>query len=193
VRFRRWTEIEKLPEPDKSLNQLHAIWRFARGMAFSGEGKLDRAAAERVVFAAEVKAIPAKDAFGYNTNGQIFDIAAWMLDAGIARGRHDYKQAEVMLAKAAKTEDALNYDEPPDWYLPPRESLGAVLLLDGRPAEAEAVFRAELKAHPKNPRALFGLAESLHVQGKTREEAPVRKAFQDGWTHADTQLRIQNL
>jgi tetratricopeptide (TPR) repeat protein len=193
VRFRRWAEIEKLPEPDKSLGQVHALWRWARGMAYSGEGKLDKASAERTAFAAEVKAIPAKDGFGYNTNGQIFEIASLMLDANIARAGRDYKQAASFLVKAAQAEDALNYDEPPDWYLPPRESLGAVLFQDGRAAEAETVFRAELKAHPKNPRALFGLAECLHAQGKTSEETAVRRQFEAGWKRADTKLRMEDL
>jgi len=192
VRFHRWTEIEQLPEPDKSLDQVHALWRFARGMAFSSEGKTAQAASERAAFAVEVKAMP-KEAFGYNSAEQIFDIAAWMLEANIARGRRDYKQAAELLTKAALGEDALNYDEPPDWYLPPRESLGAVLFLDGRPVEAEAVFRAELKAHAKNPRALFGLAECLHAQGKASQEAAARKEFEEGWKHADTRLSLEDL
>ncbi len=193
VRFRHWAEIEQLPEPDKSLDQAHALWRFARGMAYNGEGKTDQAALERTALAEEVKAIPAKEGFGYNTAGQVFEIASLMLDADIARAHHDYKQAAALLVKAAQAEDALNYDEPPDWYLPPRESLGAVLLLDGKPAEAEAVFREELKAHPKNPRALFGLAESLRAQGKAAEEAAARKEFEEGWKHADTRLRMEDL
>ena len=193
VRFRRWAEIEQLPEPDKKLYQAHAIWHFARGMAFSGEGKTDKAASERAAFTAEVKGTPEKVPFGYNTALQIYTIAGWMLDANIARARHDYKQAASLLKKAAEAEDALNYDEPPDWYLPPRESWGAVLLLDGRAKEAEAVFRDELKSHAKNPRALFGLAESLKAQGKTSEEAAARKDFEDGWKHADVQLHVGDL
>lgn len=148
---------------------------------------------ERAAFAAEVKAIPPKTGFGYNTTGQIFEIAGWMLDANIAKAKHDYKQAAALLSKAALAEDALNYDEPPDWYLPPRESLGAVLLLDGRAKEAEAVFREELRQHAKNPRALFGLAESLRAQGKTPEEAAARKDFDAGWKHADIRLRMEDL
>jgi tetratricopeptide (TPR) repeat protein len=193
VRFHRWAEIEQLAEPDESLGQAHALWRFARGMAFSSEGKTDQADSERAALAAEVKAIPAKEPFGYNTAAQILDIATWMLDANIARIRRDYKSAEALLTKAALAEDALNYDEPPDWYLPPRESLGAVLLLEGRPGEAETVYRAELKAHPKNPRALFGLAECLRAQGKSGQESAARKEFEAGWRHADTQLRMEDL
>jgi tetratricopeptide (TPR) repeat protein len=193
VRFRRWAEIEQLPEPDKKLYQAHALWRFARGMAFSGEGKAEQADSERTAFVAEVEGVPEKVPYGYNTAKQIYAIAGWMLDANIARAHRDYKQAEVLLTKAAEAEDALNYDEPPDWYLPPRESLGAVLLLDGHPKDAEAVFRAELKAHAKNPRALFGLAESLHAQGNASEEAEVRKEFEESWKHADMQLRTEDL
>jgi tetratricopeptide (TPR) repeat protein len=193
VRFHHWTEIEKLPEPDKSLDEAHALWRFARAMAYNGEGKGNQAASERDAFAAEVKAIPAKEGFGYNTAGQVLEIATATLDASIARSRRDYKQAAALLKKAALAEDALNYDEPPDWYLPPRESLGAVLFLDGHSSEAEAVFREELKQHAKNPRALFGLAECLHAQGKTSEENAVRREFGEGWKHADIQLRIQDL
>src|SRR3984957_14310747 len=116
VRFRRWAEIEQLPEPDKTLDQTHALWRFARGMAFSAQGQTSKATAERTAFAAEAKAIPPKTPFGYNTTGQIFEIAGLMLDANIARQKHDYKQSVSLLNKAALVEDALNYDEPPDWY-----------------------------------------------------------------------------
>jgi tetratricopeptide (TPR) repeat protein len=193
VRFRKWSEIEQLPEPDKSFDQAHALWHFARGMAFNGQGQINKAANERAAFAAESKAIPPGTIYGYNTTGQIFEIAQWMLDANIARAKHDYKQASALLNKAALAEDALNYDEPPDWYLPPRESLGAVLFLDGRAKDAEAAFRQELKLHPRNPRALFGLAECLHAQGKTVEEAAARKEFDDGWKHADIRLRMEDL
>jgi hypothetical protein len=193
VRFRRWAEIEQLPEPDKTLAQAHAVWRFGRGMASSGAGRLEQAAMERAAFVAEIKAIPDKTMFGYSTAKQIFEIATWMLDANIARAAHDYRQAALLLNMAALAEDALNYDEPPDWYLPPRESLGAVLFLDGRQGDAEAAFRTELKNHAKNPRALFGLAECLHAQGKTSEEGVVRMQFEEAWKHADITLRMEDL
>ena len=193
VRFHRWPEIERFPEPDKSLAPVHALWRFARGMAYSADGHVDEAHVERTAFQSEARAIPAKTVFGYNATGQIFEIAGWMLDANIARAKHDYQQAAAILTKAALADDQLKYDEPPDWYLPPRESLGAVLFLGGRTREAETAFREEINQHAKNPRALFGLAECLHAQGKTAEEAAARKQFQEGWKHADTQLRMEGL
>src|SRR3954468_15179940 len=42
---------------------------------------------------------------------------------------------------AATATDRLAYNEPPDWYYPTRESLGAALLRTGQHAEADRVFR----------------------------------------------------
>ena len=193
IRFRRWEEVSQLPEPDKNLRLLHAVWHFGRGMAFTGLARLDKAAAERDALTAEAKALPKEAMLGFNSAHQVFDIAAGMLDANIARGQRNYKRAAELLNKAAETEDKLNYDEPPDWYLPPRESLGAVLFTDGRYTDAEAAFRAELKAHAKNPRALFGLAECLSAEKKTADAAAVRKEFEAGWKSADVKLKMSDL
>jgi cytochrome c-type biogenesis protein CcmH/NrfG len=79
-------------------------------------------------------------------------------------------------------EDALNYNEPADWFYPTRETLGAALLRNGDAAAAEAVFRDDLQRHPKNPRSLHGLAESLAAQKKpaANERAAFRAAWQGG-------------
>jgi tetratricopeptide (TPR) repeat protein len=193
ARFRKWSELEQVAEPDKSLRLAHALWHFGRGMAYTGTSQLDKAGAERAALSAEIKAVPADAKFGYNSAHPVLDLAAVMLDATMARARRDYPQAAELLRKAAQAEDRLNYNEPPDWYLPPRESLGAVLFTDGHYSDAEAVFRAELKAHPKNPRALFGLAECLRVQKKTAEQATVRKDFESGWKNADVKLSMADL
>jgi TolA-binding protein len=84
------------------------------------------------------------------------------------------------------------YNEPPDWYYPVRESLGAALLRSGKPAAAEVVFREDLKQHPNNPRSLFGLWKSLEAQQKTAEAQTVHAAFDKAWKNADVQLRIED-
>ena len=190
VRFRRWAEIEKSPEPDKALHLAHAHWLFARGMAFSATRRPERAMAVRNALIAETKAIPAGTMLGMNTAHQVLEIARLMLEASIARSGHDNKLAGEFLVQAVKAEDALNYDEPPDWYLPPRETLGALLFAEGKHSEAEAVFRAELNSHSKNPRALFGLAECLKAQNKGEEAGKVRAEFEAGWKYSDTRLSM---
>ena len=77
-------------------------------------------------------------------------------------------------------QDALGYDEPPSWYYPVRETLGAELLASKKPAQAEAVYRADLKRNPDNPRSLFGLAESLRAPGQNAGSREGRGAIHQG-------------
>ena len=90
-------------------------------------------------------------------------------------------------------QDALTYDEPPPWYYPLRESLGAALLRAGQPAEAEKVFREGVKRSPRNGRMLFGLLESLKAQNKSGAADAVRREFEAAWAKADVKLRVEDL
>ena len=85
-------------------------------------------------------------------------------------------------------EDALRYNEPSDWPYPVRHTLGAVLLMAGRVAEAEAVYKADLERNPENGWALFGLATSLRVQKRTDEAERSRQRFEAAWKNADIKL-----
>ena len=80
------------------------------------------------------------------------------------------------------------FTEPPPWYYPVRQSLGAALLAAGRPAEAEAVYREDLARNRENGWSLFGLAQSLRAQGKTAEADQVQARFAVAWTRADVTL-----
>jgi hypothetical protein len=82
-------------------------------------------------------------------------------------------------------EDDLNYGEPPDWMLPVRETLGAVLVLGGDAAEAENVFRAALVRHPRSGRSLLGLRESLKAQKKDHAARLIDQEFRAAWQNAD--------
>jgi len=90
--------------------------------------------------------------------------------------------------EALKIEEAGLYFEPPRWYYPMRHSLGAALLKAGRNAEAEAVYREDLKRFPENGWSLFGLAAALKAQGKSAEAAAVDQRFAKAWAGADVKL-----
>jgi tetratricopeptide (TPR) repeat protein len=115
------------------------------------------------------------------------------LSARIAIAKNDKKAAIGFLRKALEVEDSLNYDEPEDWYIPVRESLGGALMQTGDYADAERVFRAELEKHRRSGRALFGLMESLKAQGKKQAASLVQREFETAWKNADTKLRIEDL
>jgi tetratricopeptide (TPR) repeat protein len=193
VRFAQWQEIAKLPQPETRLRLTNMAWRFARGMAYAAQDQPSKAEAERKILAKLLAAAPPDEAFGFNRVHEVMGIALNMLDGKIAAARHDYRKTVTELEKAIKTYDALHYDEPPDWYLPPREQLGAVLLAAGKAAEAEAAFRADLHQNPKNGRSLFGLAQALRQQSKLSEAAEATSQFQASWKDADVQLRMEDL
>jgi Flp pilus assembly protein TadD len=92
------------------------------------------------------------------------------------------------LAEAVRLQDQHWFTEPPPWYYPVRQSLGVALLQAGRAAEAEAVYREDLRANPENGWSLFGLAQSLRAQGKTADAEAVDVRFRRAWTGADVTL-----
>ena len=97
--------------------------------------------------------------------------------------------AVVPYCALVRFEDALNYQEPPDWHLPVRQNLGAVLLEAGRADEAEAVFWEDLKKNPENGWSLFGLWQAQKAQGKKEDAAHTEVRFHKAWKDADVQLK----
>jgi Tfp pilus assembly protein PilF len=84
------------------------------------------------------------------------------------------------------------YHEPPDWYYPMRESLGATLLRAGQAAEAEKVFRDDLNRNPRSPRSLFGLWKALEAEQKPADADWARRSFEAAWRGGANQLRIED-
>jgi Flp pilus assembly protein TadD len=87
--------------------------------------------------------------------------------------------------QAVAAEDALLYGEPPEWSIPTRQDLGAVLLAAGRAAEAEQAFRDDLAHFPENGWSLRGLTLALRAQGKNAEADRTDAEFQRVWASAD--------
>jgi tetratricopeptide (TPR) repeat protein len=193
ARFRKWDEILASPEPEKKLVVTGAMWHFARGLAYAATGKASDAENEEKLFAAAIKTIAADAPYGINTSASVFKVAEPLLAGKIAWLKGDKKMALDLLKRAVEAEDALKYDEPADWQLPARESLGGALLASGDYAAAEAVFRAELERNPRGGRSLFGLLESLKAQGKQSAAAFVQAELDAAWKNADMKLRLQDL
>jgi pimeloyl-ACP methyl ester carboxylesterase len=193
VRFQKWDEIMKYPQPEADLRITGGFWNFARGLAFAENGKPIEAEKELTALREKIKIIPAETGFGNGTAHGVLKVAEELLAGEIALSRGDRKTAIDLLRKAVASEDAVNYNEPPDWDLPVREWLGRALLIDGEYAEAEKIYRAELVKHPRNGRALFGLAEALNKQRKTASAQMVRREFEKAWEQADTKLSVESL
>jgi tetratricopeptide (TPR) repeat protein len=193
VRFHKWDEVAKQPEPDKSIRYTNLIWHFAQGMAYTATSRLDKAENELKTIREIIKNTPADASLGLNDTVNVMRIAENFLAGKLALAKKDNKTAVELFKKAIVAEDALNYTEPADWYIPVRESLGAALLMNKEFVEAEKVFREDLQKNPRSGRSLFGLLESLKAQNKTIAAQFVQREFETAWKNADTKLRIEDL
>ena len=184
VRFHKWNEILKAPQPDRAMQTATVFWHFARGLALAGKGKLDEAEAEHKIVAEAEEKTPPDAIFQTPVNNKtkdILKIAENVLGAKISLAKNDMDATVSQLRAAVTVQDSLKYNEPQDWFYPVRESLGAVLLKIGDNAGAEEVFRADLERNPRNPRSLFGLEQALKAQGKSYDAGFVRKQFDASW------------
>ncbi len=194
VRFHDWDALLKTPEPDKAtMPYTNGIWHFAQGLAQLAKGSTSKAETELKTVQQIINALPADASLGLNNTKEVLRVAENLLAAKLALAKKDKQAAVDYFKKGIAAEDALNYTEPADWYIPVRESLGSALMYIGNPAEAEKVFRADLEKNPRNGRSLFGLLESLKKQGKTIEAQFVQREFDTAWKSADIKLKIEEL
>lgn len=190
VRFGHWEEILREPRPADDLLYPTGIWHYARGMALTRQNKLHDAQRE-LESLAKLAANPQLESltiWDVNSTAAILHIATKVLGGEIAAARGDYDQAISLLQEGVQLEDALKYDEPSTWHSPVRETLGAVLLLASKPAQAEEIYREDLQRYPENGFALFGLEASLRAQDKLQEANQVHERFVKAWQNADVQL-----
>jgi Flp pilus assembly protein TadD len=124
-------------------------------------------------------------AVGNNAAADVVAVAQAMAEGELAFHDGDTELAFRKLREAVKLEEQLSYDEPPGWMQPVRHALGALLLADGRHAEAEAVYRADLQRHPNNAWSLLGLQQALGLQGNLKDAEEMTPAVNAAWARAD--------
>jgi tetratricopeptide (TPR) repeat protein len=189
VRFGRWAEVLAEPAPPDDLPFARGSWHYARGFALARSRRLDEAAAELQALERVAAATPpARLIMQVNTAKAVLDLGAAVLAGELAAARGDTATAVGHLEDAVRRQDALRYMEPPPWYYPVRQSLGAVLLAAGRARQAEAVYREDLRRHPENGWSLHGLAQSLRAQRRATAAAAVEERFRQAWARADVTL-----
>jgi tetratricopeptide (TPR) repeat protein len=181
--FGRWDDVLAQPLPPPDIRMPLAMAYYARGVAYAAKGQ----PAEAQTALDTVKAIDAATPADAPAKTPV-SIAVHALMGEIATRSGKFDEGIGHFREALKIEDAGLYFEPPKWYYPIRESLGAALLKAGRSAEAEAVYREDLKRFPENGWSLFGLAAALRAQGKSAEAAAVDQRFSKAWSAADVRL-----
>lgn len=188
VRFGKWDEVLAAPSPGDEFQVASGMWHYTRGLALAATGKLDEAAREQEAVARLAAAVPADRIIGDNQPAKRhLEVAAAELAGDIAARRGQTAEAVRRLEEAVRLEDQLPYTEPPAWWRPARHVLGAVLLDAGRPAEAEVVYREDLRRNPENGWALIGLSRSLRARNPD-EAAATQARFEKAWANADVPI-----
>lgn len=186
VRFGRWTEALAERAPPAELPMPSILHHYARGRAFAALGKLDDADAEVAAMQKIVAALPQSAVAGFTPGADYAAVALDLVRGEVACRRGKIADGLAHLNQAVATHDTFPYDEPPDWYYPPRQTLGAWLLRAEKPAAAQQVFDEDLKKNPNNGWSLTGLRAALRAQKKST--AAVDAELAAAWKDANVKI-----
>ncbi|PTQ11583.1 hypothetical protein CLG96_09140 [Sphingomonas oleivorans] len=194
AQFASPAEIFALPPPDARLRYATAIWHYARAVARAQQRDDDG-------FATELAAIreirettdfkPMEDQLV--PASQLLRLAELVAAGRRAYAHGRYEEAVVLYEQAASLEDGIRYMEPPFWYYPVRQSLGAALFRAGRLKDARQAFLAALAQSPNNGWVLFGLAATHRALGDRVSAAAAETALERAWLGDRRWLRMDRL
>jgi tetratricopeptide (TPR) repeat protein len=187
-------KVLAMAEPVGAPPYVKATWHYARGVAFAAKKDLAAAKAEADAIhklAAETD-WSVMDAWGVPAK-PVLDIAENVVLARMAQASGDQQGAIDLFRKAAASEDTIPYMEPPYWYYPVRQSLGAALLQTGKAEEAEKEFLAALDKARGSAWALFGLQQAAKAKGDTAAEAKAAEELAKAWQGDPAMLTLERL
>ena len=186
--------ILALTEQAHPLDYVEAMRHYARAVAHAGQG-------DEQGFAAELAALEelADSQGATSMEGAGFPAPLIIrLSAEVARGRMALAQKRSAGAirhftAAAEMQKAIPYMEPPFWYYPVSQSLGAAYYQAGRYEDARQAFRAALFEAPNSALALYGLARTERKLGHTPEAMAAEAAFAKNWLGDDRWLDMTRI
>jgi len=185
--------ILALPAPGDDLPFVQAMWHYARGVAYAA----DKNAAAAKEEAAAIERLKARDFSALTGAGipapDILDLARQVVLGRAALAEGQLPAARAAFEQAVAAQDRLIYSEPPFWYYPVGQSLGAVLLRLGELSAAEDAFRTSLARAPNNGWALFGLSEVYRRMGRTDAAADITRRLDDAWAGERSTLTLERL
>ena len=192
--FGKWNEILKLQPDHTGTPYLDGIWSYVLGSAHLAKGNLSQAQIELNKLK-KIANSPNADQYrvGATPASSVLKVAAYGLEGETHMAKGEYSKAVASFKKGVEIEDLNNYTEPPDWAQPMRHYLGAALLKSNKPEEAEIVYRRDLRWNQNNGWSLFGLYQSLKMQGKASESEEIYKKWTESWKLSDIDIQASHL
>jgi tetratricopeptide (TPR) repeat protein len=186
--------ILSLADPGADFPYVQAMWRYARAVGLANAGHVTAAQVEVDAIAKLEQTSDFSELVAGGVPGkEILRLAQHVAHARIAQANKDLAGAIKHFEVAVAMEDALAYSEPPFWYYPTRQSLGAALLLAGDLDKAEDVLRASLARTPNNGWALFGLMEVYKQRGDEPSAQAAKQLLDKAWMGEMRTLRLARL
>ena len=186
--------ILSLADPGADFPYVQAMWHYARAVGLANAGNVTAAQVEVDAIA---KIEQTGDFSNLDAGGvparEVLRLAQQVALARIAQANKDRAGAIKHFEVAVAMEDALAYSEPPFWYYPTRQSLGAALLVAGDPDNAEQVLRASLARTPNNGWALFGLMEVYKQRGDEPSAQAAKQLLDKAWMGEGGMLSLARL
>lgn len=195
VKLGMWEDIHKEAEPEKDLKYPLVVWNYAQGMASLGKNNIAAAKKNLATINEIIKDTTIRELtiWGINNVYDLCLIAEKVLEGEISAKEKNYSRAISLLKEAVVMEDALNYDEPPDWFFSVRHHLGAVVVESGTYMDAIKIYEDDLKVYRENGWALRGLMNVYEKLGDNRRYKAVKARFDEAWKHADIQITASRI
>jgi len=194
VQFAAPAQILAMPQADARLPYIVGVRHYARASAYAL--KRDRAGLEREI--GQLARLRERADFKAMTDQgvpapQLLELAEAVARGRFAMGAGRYDEAVRFYRRAAAIEDKIGYMEPPFWYYPVNQSLGAALFKAGDYAQAREAFTKALAQSPKNGWVLYGLAATNRATGLKAEAAATEAELRDAWAGDRRWLRMERL
>jgi len=191
VKFGKWDDVLAFENEVPELDYPTAILHYAKGWSYLGKGNVTAAkgelkALEKIAVKESLKEITIWE---INSAFDLVQIAQKVLKAELLWHEKEYTPSLTLFKEAIAIEDALNYNEPPDWFFSVRHHLGAKQLEAERYQDAVATFTQDLKMYPKNGWALKGLSLAYLKLGDVSNHKATVKQFKEAWKTADVILQ----
>lgn len=194
AQFATPAQILTMSAPDKRLPYPTAMRHYARAIAYANMrnragfdrelGALGKARASGDFKSMIDQGVPAADLLAL---AETVAKARW----ASANGRNT--EAIALYREATGIEDKINYMEPPWWYFPVSQSLGAALYRAGDYDGARDAFMAALAQYPNNGWALYGLAETEKASHRAAQATAANDALRKVWMGNPAWLRMDRL
>jgi hypothetical protein len=190
VKLGLWQEIKSTAEPEDQLKYPRVIWHYSQGMAALARDRTVKAQKHLNLMRSIMKDTSLRQLTIWNINN-LYDIcliASHTLEGEIQASKKNYSGSVEHLREAIAIEDALNYNEPPDWFFSVRHNLGAVLIEAGKYREAIMIYEEDLKTLPENGWALTGLMNAYEKLDEKEKYLEVKTRFGNAWKYADIKI-----